>query len=135
MSNVKVFFRSPTSFFFVDNKTLLSDGLVSLPVGRFPWQVSLDSGISNILGSPHGWRCQVLLLAGAGTWSPCSITSSLCFLWFTSLPKLGCSGLCSVDQAGLKLRKLPASASGVLGLKVCTATPGSKLFFNSFSYK
>ena len=26
----------------------------------------------------------------------------------------------SVDQAGLKLRNLPASASGVLGLKACT---------------
>jgi hypothetical protein len=32
----------------------------------------------------------------------------------------GCPGTHSVDQAGLKLRNLPASASQVLGLKVCT---------------
>jgi len=30
----------------------------------------------------------------------------------------GCSGTCSEDQAGLKLRDLPASAIQVLGLKV-----------------
>jgi|UPI00001C5BD3 hypothetical protein len=30
----------------------------------------------------------------------------------------------SVDQAGLKLRNLPASASQVLGLKACATTPG-----------
>jgi hypothetical protein len=29
----------------------------------------------------------------------------------------------SVDQAGLELRDLPASASQVLGLKVCATTP------------
>jgi hypothetical protein len=37
-----------------------------------------------------------------------------------SLCSLGCPGTHSVDQAGLKLRNLPASASQVLGLKVCT---------------
>ena len=31
----------------------------------------------------------------------------------------GCLGTCSVDQAGLELRDLPATASGVLGLKAC----------------
>jgi hypothetical protein len=31
----------------------------------------------------------------------------------------GCPGTLSVDQAGLKLRNLPASASQVLGLKAC----------------
>ena len=29
-----------------------------------------------------------------------------------------------VDQAGLELRNLPASASQVLGLKACATTPG-----------
>jgi hypothetical protein len=29
-----------------------------------------------------------------------------------------------VDQAGLELKNLPASASQVLGLKACTTTPG-----------
>jgi hypothetical protein len=34
----------------------------------------------------------------------------------------GCPGTHSVDEAGLELRNLPASASQVLGLKVCTTT-------------
>jgi hypothetical protein len=40
-----------------------------------------------------------------------------------SLCSPGCPGTHSVDQDGLKLRNLPASASQVLGLKVCTTTP------------
>jgi hypothetical protein len=36
----------------------------------------------------------------------------------------GCPGTHSVDQAGLELRNLPASASQVLGLKMCATTPG-----------
>jgi hypothetical protein len=36
---------------------------------------------------------------------------------------LDCPG--SVDQAGLELRNLPASASQVLGLKVCATMPGN----------
>jgi hypothetical protein len=39
-----------------------------------------------------------------------------------SLCSLGCPGTPSVDQAGLELRDLPASASQGLGLKACTAT-------------
>jgi hypothetical protein len=35
----------------------------------------------------------------------------------------GCPGTHFVDQAVLKLRNLPASASQVLGLKACTTTP------------
>jgi hypothetical protein len=35
----------------------------------------------------------------------------------------GCPGTHSVDQAGLRLRNLPASASRVLGLKACATTP------------
>jgi hypothetical protein len=41
-----------------------------------------------------------------------------------SLCSPGCPGTHSVDQAGLELRDLPASASRVLGLKVCTTMPG-----------
>jgi hypothetical protein len=41
-----------------------------------------------------------------------------------SLCSPGCPGTNSVDQAGLELRNPPASASRVLGLKVCTTTPG-----------
>jgi hypothetical protein len=41
-----------------------------------------------------------------------------------SLYSPGCPGTHSADQSGLELRSLPASASRVLGLKVCTTTPG-----------
>jgi hypothetical protein len=36
----------------------------------------------------------------------------------------GCLRTGSADQSGLDLRDLPASAFQVLGLKVCTTTPG-----------
>ena len=39
-----------------------------------------------------------------------------------SLCSPGCPGTHSVDQADLELRNPPASASQVLGLKVCTTT-------------
>jgi hypothetical protein len=41
-----------------------------------------------------------------------------------SLFSPGCPGTHFVDQAGLKLRNPPASASRVLGLKACATTPG-----------
>jgi hypothetical protein len=46
----------------------------------------------------------------------------LCFPDRVSLCSPGCPGTHFVDQAGLKLRNLPASASQVLGLKACTIT-------------
>ena len=63
---------------------------------------------------PCGQSCQVLLLAGAKKWPLNSITTSpaFCFPWFSSLSKLGYPETCSVDQAGLELKDLPASASG-----------------------
>jgi hypothetical protein len=39
-----------------------------------------------------------------------------------SLSSPGCPGTHFVDQAGLELRNLPASASQVLGLKACATT-------------
>jgi hypothetical protein len=52
------------------------------------------------------------------------------FFFFFSRDKVslyspGCPGTHFVDQAGLKLRNRPASASLVLGLKVCATTPGN----------
>ena len=41
----------------------------------------------------------------------------------------GCPETHSVVQAGLKLRNSPASASQVLGLKVCATKPGNVLVF------
>jgi hypothetical protein len=46
-----------------------------------------------------------------------------------SLCSTGCPGTHSVDQAGLWLRNLPASASQVLGLKACTTTARPDLGF------
>jgi hypothetical protein len=45
-----------------------------------------------------------------------------------SLWRPGCPGTHSVDQAGLELRNPPASASRVLGLKVCITMPGPQVF-------
>jgi hypothetical protein len=42
-----------------------------------------------------------------------------------SLYSPGCPGTHFVEQAGLELRNPPASASQVLGLKVCTTPPGN----------
>jgi hypothetical protein len=46
-----------------------------------------------------------------------------------SLCSLGCPGAHSVDQTGLELRNPPASASRMLGLKVCATMPGLKFIF------
>jgi hypothetical protein len=45
-----------------------------------------------------------------------------------SLCSLGCPGTHSIDQAGLELRNLAASASQVLGLKACATMPGANSF-------
>jgi hypothetical protein len=50
-----------------------------------------------------------------------------------SLCSPGCPGTHFVEQAGLKLRNLPASASRVLGLKVCTTMPGLSFRIHSQS--
>ena len=56
------------------------------------------------------------------------------FFWDrVSLCSPGCPGIHSVDQAGLELRNLPASVSQVLGLKLCTTTPGLPLTFLALS--
>jgi hypothetical protein len=57
----------------------------------------------------------------------------LLFLFFVfrdrvSLYSPGCPGTHFVDEAGLELRNLPASASQVLGLKVCATTPGKHIY-------
>jgi hypothetical protein len=53
------------------------------------------------------------------------ISSSMLSLSFyrVSLYSPGCPGTHFVDQAGLKLRNPPASASRVMGLKACATTP------------
>jgi hypothetical protein len=51
-----------------------------------------------------------------------------------SLYSLGCPGTHSVDQAGLELRNPLASASRVLGLKVCATTARRDFFFLKKNY-
>jgi hypothetical protein len=51
----------------------------------------------------------------------------VCFQDRVSLYSPGCPGTHFVDQAGL--RNLPASASGMLGLKACATTAGRKHLF------
>jgi hypothetical protein len=55
-----------------------------------------------------------------------SVCLFVCFVFpdRVSLCSPGCPGTHFVDQAGLELRKLPASACQVLGLKACATTPG-----------
>jgi hypothetical protein len=57
----------------------------------------------------------------------------VCFVLFYQnrvfLYSTGCPGTHFVDQAGLKLRNPPASASQVLGLKVC-ATAAHRITYS-----
>ena len=52
-------------------------------------------------------------------------TPFVCLFVCLFVSRQGCPGTHFVDQAVLELRNLPASASGVLGLKACATTPGS----------
>jgi hypothetical protein len=59
----------------------------------------------------------------------------VCFVFQdrVSLYSPGCPGTYFVDQAGLELRNLPASASQVLGLKACTTTGNTLARLLAFS--
>jgi hypothetical protein len=62
----------------------------------------------------------------------CFVLFLFCFFLFRDRVSLyipGCPGTHFVDQAGLELRNLPASASQVLGLKTCATTARQLLFF------
>ena len=56
-----------------------------------------------------------------------------CCCW-VSLCSPDCPGAHIVDQAGLELRNLPASASLVLGSKVCTTTPSPQVTFLKYTF-
>jgi hypothetical protein len=51
------------------------------------------------------------------------------FFVYVALAVLQLTGTQSVDQAGLELRNLLASASQVLGLKVCATMPGLEISY------
>jgi hypothetical protein len=87
--------------------------------------------------SPHSYRTLAKTLFGVEFYRKCvtfkrTIFFCCCFLFFldrVSLYSPGCPGTHFVDQAGLELRHLPASASRVLGLKVCATMHGDHFFF------
>jgi hypothetical protein len=86
------------------------------------------------------WNCEIPQLASTLILSFIHSLIHSFFLSFfflrdrISLCSPGCPETHSVDQAGLELRNLPASASWVLGLKACTTTPGLFFFFLRFIY-
>jgi hypothetical protein len=109
-------------------------GFLHLHVTLFALSVFALSVLS---GSPHqinSWQVSTLCRLSLHSHSPCLEIHSWGFLFVlfcfglvfqdrVSLYSPGCPGTHSVDQAGLKLRNPPASASQMLGLKACTTTP------------
>jgi hypothetical protein len=89
-----------------------------------------------LVGSPETWTllhkevCKTYLVFWEFFWGGGVVWFGLVWLvWFglvfqdrVSLGRPGCPGTHSVEQPGLELRNLPASASQVLGLKACATT-------------
>ena len=80
------------------------------------------------------WDHRVTDWAGRGYCEVGHVQTLFFFRDRVSLCSSGCPGTYFVDQASLKLRNLPASASRVLGLKACasTARPGFWVFYFCF---
>jgi hypothetical protein len=95
-----------------------------------PWDHLLTNGTTH-----NGLRPPTSITNFKNTLQTC-LQTNLVFVWFglglvwfglvfpdrASLCSPGYPGTHSVDQAGLELRNPPASASQVLGLKVCVTT-------------
>jgi hypothetical protein len=80
-------------------------------------------------GAVPTYKMYWLVVARLSLYYLCKINNATFFFLLVfrervSLYSPGCLGTHSVDQAGLKLRNSPASASQVLRLKVCATTPG-----------
>ena len=78
-------------------------------------------------------QCTVELPASTvrGSFFVVVVVVVFCFLFFRdrfSQYSPGCPETHSLYHAGLELRNPPASASGVLELKVCATTPGLNIF-------
>ena len=90
----------------------------------------------------RSWREYLSFQHAYGSWLNLSVFVCLFFFFFfllvfqdrVSLYSPGCPGTYSVDQAGLELRNLSASASQVLGLKVCPTTAQLHFFLDLFYY-
>jgi hypothetical protein len=90
--------------------------LVSQQMFIFLRRLSLKLLFLKITGIQKKLKVFTFLRGGGGFWDRVSLCSP------------GCPGTHSVDQAGLELRNLPASASQVLGLKACATTAQLKVF-------
>jgi hypothetical protein len=117
--------RAGSVCYFIETRTTCPG--VTLPKMRWclPYQ-SLIRKCSTGLLQPH-------LIEAFSLFCFCFCFVLFLFLFFVFRDRVflcspGCPGTHSVDQAGLKLRNLPASASQVLGLKVCATTPGLEAF-------
>jgi hypothetical protein len=80
--------------------------------------------MSHALELELGWL-KATWVAGCWEMNKGPLQEQVLFCFFrdrVSLCSPGCPGTHSVDQAGLKLRNPPASASQVLGLKACVTT-------------
>jgi hypothetical protein len=101
----------------------------------FSWFYFMSAGISGVwplhsLCCAADWTQGLMLLGKHLTAKLYSPSLVIFFFWDkVSLYNLGCPGTHSVDQAGLKLRNPPASASQVLELKAW-ATTTLTFFFN-----
>jgi hypothetical protein len=112
--------------------------IVILPLGPL---VSLAKGLSILLTLSKNQFLVLLILCIVLCFYLVGFLSYTFFFFFlflvfrdrVSLCSPGCPGTHFVDQAGLELRNLPASASQVLGIKVCTTTPGLSYTFNYHS--
>jgi hypothetical protein len=80
------------------------------------------------------WCLYMCFQVQIGIELPILILLFVCFVFRdrVSVCSSGCPGTHFVDQAGLKLRNLPASASRVLGLKACATRPGLLILFKNF---
>jgi hypothetical protein len=98
--------------------------------------VSLNAGVCRGQKRAPDTLVLELLVAGGRVVMNCVSWYFFCFVFFVclfrdrvSLCSPGCPGTHSIDQAGLELRNLPASASQVLGLKACATTTRVADFF------
>jgi hypothetical protein len=98
---------------------------------------SLQCVVSQLTGlqfHPVSWSVKFLELCEI-SFPRTNFFEVFCFVFVfrdrVSLCSPGCPGTYCVDQAGLELRNPPASASQVLGLKVCATTARPKNKFLS----
>jgi hypothetical protein len=104
----------------VASHSVIDHGLcMTVAVTSFWWhRTALGKQGSRLAGSLMWWLPVFVVIVCARI---------LSILLASSLNSSGSPGTHFVDQAGLELRNLPASASRVLGLKAWATTPGSLL--------